>query len=99
MSPADLRKLSLRAIVGRSHAEGQCLECAICGKAFSHARKPRSFGLHDEPARTLGVGVIYLLCGPCTRLPSDMQRRALISAARPVLEQCALVSQAPAGSA
>lgn len=88
------RKLDVKFMA----ALGQGRDCGVCGKPFTAARKPRDFGEYVDPALR-GVGVVYLLCRKCWRLPKPKQRAVISRDSRTVLERAYLRKTTAAGNA
>lgn len=95
----NLSPQAVANIAGEAHRRGHCLDCGICGKPFTAARRPKSTGSVVDPVRYPGVTVVFLLCRKCTGLPDEDKRRAARLEAAGTMQRFYLAHTRPAGRA
>ncbi len=89
----------VRQVAAEAHAAGYCLDCAICGKPFTAARRPKACGAYGEQLRYPDQAVIYLLCRRCARLPRKEKVSALSRFGENSLQRAYLAHATPEGHA
>ncbi len=97
--PQDPPPGIVEAIAHAAHGYGHCLDCAICGRPFTSARRPKAAGILGDRDRYPGAAARYLLCRQCARLPREEKRRRLFEAAEAILQHQYLATATPEGNA
>lgn len=89
----------VRQVAAEAHAAGFCLDCAICGRPFTAARRPKACGAYGEQLRYPDQAVIYLLCRRCARLPRKEKISRLSRLGEHSLQRAYLETATPKGCA